>query len=242
MRRFLSVIIIIVLAIGNGSAFFYYENIRLPRERDKAVEEYKETIGFEYIHTNIAAKIKEGATIEKYSVISQRMAEELIEFVPMPVVALSGGSISDISELVGQVAKEKLSSGELILQSALTENKQWFEDYDRIKDYEIKTDLGGTLEEGMIVDIIVVYDNGDYDVVVPKQKILKLNEDNLARVENTTSQNDVEIIVSIPTEEDYRDMVLAGTMGKFELRRYHDESQPASKKPLIMIEWLKLRS
>jgi len=230
MRRIVLPLVIILLVAGYTGVFYYYENVSVPAREKEAVELYKQQVGFEYTTMKPVARMKKNVGIDKYTVIDQAMVDEYVEFVQMPLVVAEAGVIETKEELVNKVTKEEITPGEIILKEALEDNQVWFGDYDRIKDYKIKTNLSGTLKEGMLVDIIVVYANGDYDVVVPKQKVLKLVDLAESGPNVDKTKGSFEILVSIPNENDYRDMVLADTMGVFELRRYHDVGQPASEK------------
>lgn len=150
------------------------------------------------------------------------------------------------------VALEDLRYGEQISLGSINKDKKQFEDYDRMKEYPIRSIVAGEVKTGNYVDVVVSYNNGDYDVVVAKKKVLKLIETDVDPSKTQTQQEpqknntigaapsqepnkpqttqlkEYTMIISV-NEEQYRDMELAKQIGSLETRLYFDESQPPSK-------------
>ena len=141
---------------------------------------------------------------------------------------------------------EDLRQNEQVNKSSLSDEEVWFGRYERIKEYIVKTIVAEEVEEGNLVDLIVNYGDGDYDVVLSKVKVKKLLKGNVMGSDTETRESslyrDNEYMVTFGVDEiDYRDLIAAEklanliaekheTEGYFELRLYIDNDQPPSMK------------
>ncbi len=163
---------------------------------------------------------KEG--ISKYTELTDEIIHENITLIEIPAKYVMENSVFDIDFIRGKIPKEDLRVGEQIACDSLSEDVKWFEDYSRLKEYEVSGIVAGILKSGNIIDVIINYDNGEYDVVVPKIKVQKL-----IKKEDEDEQH---IIVLAINEEQYTDLETAKKLGYFETRIYLDENQPSSEK------------
>ncbi|HCC06755.1 MAG TPA: hypothetical protein DEP72_01125 [Clostridiales bacterium] len=107
--------------------------------------------------------------------------------------------------------------------------------YKRRKEYTFKNNVAGEVKTGSMIDVLVNYLTGDYDVVIPKIKVEKVvaGVDGTAAVagEATTDAistlGQITVILSVD-EMQFRDIELAEKMGNLQSRVYEDEEQAPS--------------
>lgn len=219
--------------------FYFYNNVIIPKVRIETEKSVRIELDDKVMQKAKVAVIAEGMDIPKYTVLSEDIINSKIKLVEIPVKYTAKGAAGSLDFIRGKVTKEDLSSGEQILMDSLSIEKKWFGEYERLKEYSVGSIVAGEVKTGNIIDIVVSYGNGEYDVVVPKVKIKKLVE-GTGKSEGTSSDKstiskpvepkDGYTLVIAVDEDQYRDLELAGMVGKLQTRLYIDESQPASKK------------
>ncbi|WP_432664784.1 hypothetical protein R9X47_00840 [Wukongibacter baidiensis] len=226
-----------------SAIIFYYNNIRIPKIIENVENSVKKEIDIEAMPKRDVAIIIDKNGIDKYTILTDEVIKSKIEIRQLPEPFIVEGSITDLKDLKEKVAKENLRYGEQIHYDVLSNKSKWYGDYDRLKEYRVKTLVADTVYEGNLVDVIVNYGNGDYDVVLPKTKVIKIispfevtlqdSADGDAAVKNNPAKRtdeDKEFIVvfSVKGEDDYKVLNLASELGYFEVRKYVDERQSAS--------------
>lgn len=237
---------LIVFLLLLTATTFYYGNIKLPKELRDQEERLRQEIDVNAMPVVLTAIVKDPKGIPKYTKLTEKLIEERIEWVEVPEkFALQRGARSNI-DLIGKVAMEDLRQNEQVNKSSLSDEEVWFGRYERIKEYIVKTIVAEEVEEGNLVDLIVNYGDGDYDVVLSKVKVKKLLKGNVMGSDTETRESslyrDNEYMVTFGVDEiDYRDLIAAEklanliaekheTEGYFELRLYIDNDQPPSMK------------
>lgn len=242
-NRKVYVTVLVVCALLAG-ILFYYNNYHIP----KIIEE-TEAATIQKVDINAEPRIevvvvKDGYDLDKYTEITAEMVDDYFEVkeIPESMAILSGAQ--DLEELIGFVAKEDLRSGEQVHVESLSGYGKWYEDFDRLKEYPLKSIVAEQVKQGNLVDVIVNYGDGNYDVIIPKVKVSKMvqgrdmgaelaYQDESVELEeqNVNSifeENEYTLVVAI-NETDYRNLALASHLGRFETRLYIDEDQPASE-------------
>ncbi|MDF2522573.1 MAG: hypothetical protein K0R31_214 [Clostridiales bacterium] len=218
---------------------YSYNNVIIPKVRIETEKNIRMELDDRAMQKVKVAVITEGKDIPKYTVLSDEIINSKIKFVEIPIKYTAKGTVGDLDFIRGKVTKEDFSSGEQILMDNLSIEKKWFGEYERLKEYNVGSIVAGEAKTGNIVDIVVSYGNGEYDVVVPKVKIKKLVEDTVKGEGKGSDKSSVSKPVEVKgsytlviavDEEQYRDLELAEMVGKLKTRLYIDESQPASKK------------
>lgn len=181
-------------------------------------------------------RVKADKSLTKYTEITQELFNDIFiaEEVPQQFATLN--PVIDPSLAIGKIPVSDLRAGDQLSTDELVQQEEWFDDYDRLKEYDIYNTVGGQIAAGNIVDVVVNYGDGNYDVVMAKKKIKFLRYDGMT---TAVGANEVGAPVSIQSgassvmvfdvdETEYADLEVAKKKGKFEVRIYLDESQPAS--------------
>lgn len=215
--NFYLIIIFVLLALAASS--FYYQKIGIPRA-EKAVLSQAD---INFMEKQKVAVVKEGAGISKYTQLSREVVEENIEIKEVPLMFSAKDIVSSKESLINKFAREDFSAGEQIIRSKLAEEARLYRDFDRLKEYCVSNLVADKADKGSLVDLVVNYGTGDYDVLLPKRRIVDM-------LSNMEGKDRTYTMVFEVDEIDYRDLELAQQLGSLEIRLYIDESQPASLK------------
>jgi hypothetical protein len=225
-KRYLIAVIavcLIIIAIVINT----YESGRIPKARAEERIQVENEIDINKKPTKIVAVCIK--PIPRYSELSTELINDSIKFVEIPAHLTINNSVVKREELTGKFTVVDYEEKQQISKLSLVENKEWIQPMQRLKEVEIKGKITKELRNGNIVDLIVNYNNGDYDVVVPKVKIHNIIEDNLTDAAVANTGNKLNILIPVD-EGAYRDITLAQKIGDFEVRLYIDSEQEASAK------------
>lgn len=251
MRRqnifFAAAAVLLVIA----GILFTYNSIVIPKVKQQTEAQIRMQFDDSMMPKRKVAVVEDKGGIRKYTILTDDILSK-IKLIDIPEKYAEPDTVSSFEELRNMVALEDLRYGEQISLGSINKDKKQFEDYDRMKEYPIRSIVAGEIKTGNYVDVVVSYNNGDYDVVVAKKKVLKLIETDVdpskAQVQQEPQKNNTigaapsqelnkpqtaqlkeyTMIISV-NEEQYRDMELAKQIGSLETRLYFDESQPPSK-------------
>ncbi len=220
-----SLISIALICLISMLMIFYYNNIKIPKIIKETEEIVRSESDLEAMDKRKIAIVKGEDDIPKYTALTPEIIENHIEMRYIPVKFAVEDGVEDIELIKGKISQEILKPGEQLTYDSVSSEKRWFSDYDRLTEYCFSHMVAGEVKEGNIIDVLINYDNGDYDVVVPKIKVRKL-------IENRESEDKIKdyTVVLALNEEQQRDAELAGKLGYFEARLYIDESQRKSSK------------
>ncbi len=222
MKKRSRLLVIAVCLVILAIIIFFYDYIVIPKRVEAAETKIRMEIDENAMQKKKVAVVVGEEGISKYAELTDEIICENIKLIEMPEKYIVENSVFDMDLIRGKIPKEDLRVGEQIAWDSLSEDVKWFEDYSRLKEYKVSGIVAGILKSGNIVDVIINYDNGKYDVVVPKIKVQKL-----IKKEDEDEQH---IIVLAINEEQYADLEKAKKIGYFETRIYLDENQPASEK------------
>lgn len=225
LRRQKTALLAALICILFAGLIFFYNNIVIPRVSRQVEQTVREKVDVNAMPRKKVVVVSDKNGISKYTVLTDEIANGKLKLVDVPVEFAAEGSAIDIDMVRGKITKEDLRYGEQVSMDSLSVDKKWFGDYDRLKEYEVKSIVAGEVKSGNIVDIAVSYGNGRYDVVVPKVKVRKL----IKETDKEKNEDRYTVIISVD-EVMYRDLELAKKLGNLVTRLYLDESQPPSKK------------
>ena len=213
-----------------SGVIFYYNNIIIPGEISKAEEKLRIEIDDKAMPKKRVAVIHDPSGISKHTVITDDIINSKIKMVNIPVKYTAQNVVVDVDLIRGKIAKEDMRFGEQIVLDSLSIEEKWFGEYERLREYKVRNVVAGEVKTGNIIDVLVNYGNGDYDIVVSKTKVRKLiTGDEVNSKSDGNDSRDYTIIIAVD-EVAYRDLELAQRLGILETRLYLDDSQPSSKK------------
>jgi hypothetical protein len=246
-----------IILVAFSIFLFFYENIRIPRVRKNTEALVRQQVDIVAMPKKSVAVVVDPNGIGKYTEFTQEVIDKYIKIVEVPEAYVIGNPVLDLGKLNGKVTQDQLRKGEQIPMDILTDVDTWYGDFDRVKEYNITSTVAGELQSGNVVDLVVSYKNGDYDVVISKKKIKKIidisKEEEAANQQaqsqpntptqgqattqtvqqNTNTSSGVKteglykIIIDL-NEAEYERMELAKFMGALEPRIYLDETQKAT--------------
>ncbi len=216
-------LIVILILITLSAVFYYYENFRIPNIVSSTSQQIRGEIDINAMPKELVAMVIDPEGIPKYTEITQEIIDQKIIMAEIPIKFIPDGAVNSIESILGKITKEELRLGEQLVMDSFSKEEKWFNELERLKEFSIISTVADELKSGNIVDILVVYGNGDYDVVVSKVKIKKLIEGQVEDNPNCKAQ------IVIPVNEvQIRDLIAADQLGDLDVRIYLDESQKAS--------------
>ncbi|MCG8539742.1 MAG: hypothetical protein MJA82_07345 [Clostridia bacterium] len=229
MRRFRKnqLIVVALICFISSLLIFYYNHVKIPRIKKEVEAAVRKEVDLDVMEKRYIAVVKGEEIIPKYTALTDEILEKTIELREIPLKFALNNGVEDIELIRGKITQEALRPGEQITYDSVSTQKKWFGDYDRLTEYDFNFIVAGEVKEGNIIDVLVNYDNGDYDVIIPKIKVRKLIENKTS--ERNGSVGNYTLVVAL-NEEQQRDAELALKLGYLEARLYIDESQRASPK------------
>jgi len=219
------ILIIVVFLLIMAGTIYYFNNVRIPGLTMRLEKDIRAKIDVTAMPKMRIAVVSDKDGIPKYTQLTDEIITSKIKIVDIPTDFVASNAAFDIDMIKNKIAKEDLRFGEQVVLDSLSTEEKWFGDYDRLKEFAVKSIVAEEVKPGNIVDLIVNYRNGTYDVIVPKTKVRKIykSESKDGTISSYT------LIFSLD-ELSYRDVLLASKLGYLETRLYIDESQKASDK------------
>ncbi len=217
----------IMICVLFAGVMFYYNNYKIPKMLKQTENGIRAEIDINSMPVQKVVVVVDKVGISKYTELTDEVVSQKLALADIPAKFVVSGAVTSLEAARGKVAKEDLRPGEQIPGDSLSDEKRWYGEYQRLKEYAVASIVADEVKAGNIVDVTVVYGDGSYDVVVPRSKIIKLVAGKGA-VDGV--KPDTYTIVIAVDENQYRDLELAHRLGKLETRLYIDENQKASKR------------
>ncbi|MEO2202150.1 hypothetical protein ABGV42_00145 [Paenibacillus pabuli] len=177
-------------------------------------------------------QLKAGMQLNKYVQITREDLANYFEVVQVPAQFAVTNPVSDTNSVVGKITTRNFQEHDQVSLADFVAKDDWFGQYDRLKEFDIYNSVAGTVASGNIVDVVVDYGDGSYDVVMAKKKINSIKFRGAVGADGTIGlDNNVTASSSMVFEVDeteYGNMKEAMKKGKLEVRIYLDETQKAS--------------
>ncbi|MDP4182244.1 MAG: hypothetical protein Q8942_14290 [Bacillota bacterium] len=222
-QRFILLTALFLLILAG--TIYYFNNIRIPGLTSKLEKDIRAKVDVAAMPKTRVAVIGDKEGIPRYTLLTDEIINSKVKIIDAPVDFVAGNAAVDLDMIRNKIAKEDLRFGEQIVLDSLSTEQKWFGDFDRLKEFAVHSIVAGEVKPGNIVDLIVNYRNGSYDVVVPKTKVRKIYKS-----ESKDGSVDSYTLIFSLDESNYRDVLLASKLGYLETRLYIDESQKASPK------------
>lgn len=237
---------ILISAIASiGAMILLYQAVIIPKVEDDVRAETVQEVDLNAQPTVSVVTVKPGMSIDKYTLLTQELVDAKLEVKQVPETMAIADSVMDTSMVVGMITSTKLIENSQLSNQLLADQNDWFGDYDRLREYEIDNTVAGIAQVGNLVDIVIEYGNGDYDVVASKKKIVgtkgTINATNAptdpaAPVANVQANNTMVFSVD---EVEYANLTLAKEIGTLAIRLYNDEEQATSKVTFNAVDAMK---
>jgi hypothetical protein len=216
---------IAVTLILLGGTVYYFNNIRIPGLSSQLELQIRQKVDVAAMPKRKVAVVSDKEGIARYTQLTDDIINNKIKLIDVPVDFTVDNAAIDLDLIKNKVTKEDLRYGEQIVMDSLSTEQKWFGDFDRLKEFAVRSIVAEEVKAGNIVDLLVNYRNGTYDVIVPKTKVRKVY-----KTENRETNTSSYTLIFALDETAYRDVLLAGKLGYLETRLYIDESQKASPK------------
>ncbi|GAB6088047.1 CpaB family protein [Alkaliphilus crotonatoxidans] len=205
----------------------YYHQFKIPRVAMAVEASVREELDEDFMPKELVWVVAKPDGIGKYTEITRELFDEHIVQIEMPTKYIVEGAIKETEAIEGMITKYNLSHGQQLIHDQFLTNEDWYGDDERLKEFTVTSLVANEVKSGNIVDVLVHYGNGDYDVVASKMKVRKIIES--VNDEFEQDEKDYTIILSVD-EGQYRDLTLAQELGNLETRLYHDKEQTQSIK------------
>jgi hypothetical protein len=227
------------IGIGLATALLVvgiYQFAVVPHVRATTREETIAQVDVNAMPKTTSAFIKPGAKISKYTLLTDEIVKKNIIVKQVPLDFAVEAPVPDQSLLIGKVLTVDMVSNGQVSLNQLTDQADWFGKFDRLKEYPITNTVAGQAQIGNLVDVVVDYGNGDYDVVLSKKKITNIRPLGAGTQQVQTNPNGEQAVVLGSTnemvfsvdEKEYANLELAKKSGDLAIRLYIDEDQTPS--------------
>ncbi|PHS35337.1 MAG: hypothetical protein COA82_04565 [Alkaliphilus sp.] len=216
-------LVIAVACVIIAALIYYYNNVKIPQIKELVENRVRIEIDVMAMPTKKVLVVKSEKGIAKNTKISLEIIEEHFEVLEIPIKYVARNTTANIEALVGKVSTQNLSYGQQVIADFFVDQERKHGDLHRLKEYSVFNRVDGNVKAGNLVDIIVDYQNGDYDIVVSKIRVESISSKN-----NDDLKNKEYVIVMAVNEVQFRDLFLAEKIGVLKTRLYIDDDQKAS--------------
>lgn len=231
-KNFVNQIILLLISLSVLAAVYSF--VIIPAVKKNEEEKYKNFLQ-EQTSDYLPVLIYKDKTILLPGTLINETMRTKFEILKVPKFCLIDCSTNDFSQIDGMTLRYPVSYGQQIASTMLDSVNPLQNGDERLKEFKIKSLVGETASQGNIVDIIVKYKNGEYDVVVPNIAIYSI-----LNTENIENQNKRSVyykdekgyytVLFAVNEVQYKDLEAAAQLGELETRLYVSSGQTPSDK------------
>jgi hypothetical protein len=145
----------------------------------------------------------------------------------IPAFCLVDNYISDFKSIVNKQLKYTIISGQQISKDIITEANLAYDGNDCLKEFKVKSLVGGHAVKGAYVDILARYPDGSYEVIVPETQLYDIlsTTDKEGNTEYMQGPDGFYTIVLAVDEEEFKGLTTALLLGYLDLRVCLDNSK-----------------
>ncbi|MBM7613595.1 CpaB family protein [Alkaliphilus hydrothermalis] len=207
--------------------FFYFNNIKIPKMKAITEARIRAELDVNAMPSRLVAVVTAPEGVSLYTEMTEEVVNATISLVEIPDKYIVEGGIENINQIKGMITKHPLNYGQQLLLDQFYTEENWYGEMERLKEFPVSSIVADEVKSGNIIDMIINYGNGDYDVVVSKTKVRKVMS-NEPQGGNVGQEDHGYTVVLAVDETQYRDLQLAQELGKLETRLYLDTNQTAS--------------
>lgn len=191
---------------------------------DTALEQIEESY--------IPVMVYQGTSILPAGTMLDEKTKNLFTQKRMPAFCLSKNAMAEFDLAEGLVLSYGIAPGQQLTADILEEPELFDGESRRIKEFKVSNLVGEKVYAGSLVDILVQYDNGQYDIVVPAIRIYDILTDDTGTEYIIDETGMYTILVGV-TEEEYGDLYAAQQISALEVRLYPDPEMEPSMKTFV---------
>lgn len=180
----------------------------------------------------VPVMVYEGTSPLPAGTILDEKTQDLFIQKRMPAFCLSQYALDTFSSAEGHALVYGIVPGQQLTADILEEPALFDGESRRIKEFKVSNLVGEKVFPGSLVDILVQYENGQYDIVVPAIRIYDILTEEAGTKYIIDEQGMYTILVGV-TEEAYGDLYAAQRKGTLEVRLYPDTGTSFSMKTFI---------
>ena len=236
----LIVLLVLGLLIGGLGTTLYFTSYFVPdavAARENLLRE--ELTGNEEL-VSVAFSLKE---INKYTVVDEEFIDQYIVYKEVPKSFINNETVTNNAVVLGNITLVDIKPDTMLYNQYFMDDEEWFDNTKREVELNVDNIVADQVQPGNLIDVILNYEDGTYDVLLSKIKVNKVISPYIVRqvndigvvewvtLENPAQRNsDRDFIITFnANEEEFRNLTLGKKLGILETRRYIDESQEPSE-------------
>lgn len=205
-----------------------YTFLVIPNVKESEKKKYEATL--QQIEASyVPVLVYEGTAYLPAGTLLDERTQPLFTEKRMPAFCASENAIREFTQAKGFALSNGIAPGQQLTADLLEEATLVSAESCRIKEFKVGNLVGGKVLPGSYVDLLVQYENGQYDIVVPAIRIFDI----LTKPDSTEYVTDeagmYTILVGV-TEEAYGDLYAAQQKGILTVRLYPDPKMEHSVK------------
>lgn len=208
-----------------------YTFIVIPNIKEQERQRYDEALK-QTEENYIPVMVYEGTTFLPAGTVLDEKTKALFIQKRMPSFCHSQNALREYSLAEGCVLSYGIAPGQQLTTDILEEPDLFDEESRRIKEFQVSNLVGEQVCTGSLVDVLVKYENGLYDIVVPAIRIYHILTDDTGKEYVRDEAGMYTILIGV-TEEEYGDLYAAQQKGILEVRLYPDPEMEASVKTFV---------
>lgn len=235
----LIVLLILGLLIGGLGTAFYFTNYFVPNAVDARENLVREELTGNEELISVAFSLKE---IDKYTIVDDEFIDQYIVYKEVPSAYVTNETVTSNNVILNNVTLVNIKPGTMLYNQYFMDNEEWFDNSKREVELNVDNIVADQVQPGNLIDVILNYQDGTYDVLLSKIKVNRVISPYIIRqvndmgvveyvtIENPAQRNsDRDFIITFnANEEEFRNLTLGKKLGVLETRRYIDESQEPS--------------
>ena len=208
-----------------------YTFIVIPNIKEQERQRYDDAL--KQIEENyIPVMVYEGTNFLPAGTVLDEKTEDLFIQKMMPAFCLSQNTLREYSLAEGFALTYGIVPGQQLTADILEAPDLFDKESRRIKEFRVSNLVGEKVLSGSLVDVLVKYDKGLYDIVVPAIRIYDILTDDTGNGYITDEAGMYTILIGV-TEEEYGDLYAAQQRGILEVRLYPNPEMEASMKTFV---------
>lgn len=222
---------IAIFFLGLASLAGIYSFLVIPSVREQEREHYERALE-EELQAAIPVLVYTGEKPLLEGTVLTDLLETEFTVLFYPPSNVRGQVVHNYPSIAGQQLCYTLAPGQAVSQELLQEASFHQPEEGRLKEFTVSNLVGGHVTVGTLVDVLLRYPDGSYDIVVPYTRIYDILPAKDGTEGFAPDREEYSIVLAVD-EASYRDLHLAQQLGVLDLRLYQKEEQLPSVKTFL---------